>query len=785
VDQTGKSKYRAVRRIATGGMAEVILASQRGLAGFERLVVVKRILPHLRDDQEFIKMFLDEARLAALLEHPNIVKTLDIFRDHDTYSVAMEYIAGEDLRYIIGLARKKEITIPVSVACRVVADVASALEYVHQATDVDGKPMNMIHRDVAPSNIVVSYNGVSKLIDFGIAKTDISHIYTRPGTLKGKFAYMAPEQITHEELDQRSDIFPLGVVLFEMLTARRLFKGPSQAAVLKSVMEDPIPLPSKVNRLVPVALDQIVLTALHRTRSKRYQRMEEFQDAIEHVLRTACSSTGPKQVEKWMKATFPERRRHRLAVEREVIESARQPADDGATETTGLVPLFSGLDQSSTASFSTASGVSDSHNISAVSQVAARRPWLLFTIGAVVALILVAAVVLGFLVGRKEPAPRLRPVASQQMPDRTATLVVHALPPGATLFVDGQRQETTIGPEGLMVPVPVGSTVTIRAALRGFDDETQTVTAPTKGTAHIYLQLRRAGRATGEEKATVAQKQEPKPAAGQPSNPRRNARRGRPRRQVTQPEVKTGALLLAYSPAEAVVDLDGHRIAGSSPLRMTGLRAGDHTVTISAQGHATVTHQVHIPAAGKAKLDLRLAPKEPRVATLDIRSVPPGASVTVDGQPKGKAPVLGLQVSGEKSHTVEGRLSGHEPWRTVIAPSPGRNPTVMMQLSPLPRPPTAAAPRPAVVERELRVPRSTIGSKARGGSLFRRCQACHKKVVPKEKTQAQWSRWFAYGRHSKKAPLQKKFNLSELADVKAYLMSRAADVQSATAAGIK
>ena len=333
------SKYKLSRRVATGGMAEVLLAVQQGMGGFEKLVVIKRILPHLAQDGHFVQMFLDEARLAASLRHPNIVEIFDVHRDEQSFFIVMEYISGEDLRHLIKRFKRRRQVPPVPMVCRIIADAAAGLEAAHRAMDAEGQPLGIVHRDVSPGNIITSYDGATKVVDFGVAKANIHGTYTQPGTLKGKFAYLSPEQIQHQDLDHRSDVFSLGIVLWELLTTAKLFSGPSEAAVIRDVMEKRVDMPSLHNPEVTRDLDAVVMSALVRDPLQRTQSAGELRRQLEEVLRMAGQSVSPHRVAEWMQATFDVRYRHRKKLEGEVALESR----DGAAETPAqLPPLFTG-----------------------------------------------------------------------------------------------------------------------------------------------------------------------------------------------------------------------------------------------------------------------------------------------------------------------------------------------------------------------------------------------------------------------------------------------------------
>ncbi len=286
-------RFRLLRPLTAGGMAEIFLARQEGPEGFAKTVVLKRILPHLSESQEFVQMFLDEARLAALLSHPNIVQVFDFGEAEGAYYLAMEYLAGEDLGSIQRLAKRKGQQIPPQVCARIIAGACEGLYHAHTLSDGAGKPLNIVHRDVSPSNIMVTYQGVVKVLDFGIAKAEGKLMQTRTGVLKGKYRYMSPEQISGLELDQRSDIFALGVILHELLTGEPLFGGDNELAVIKSVMEHPVPPPRAKNPAIPEQIDEIVMRALERDRDRRFRSARQMRHSFEDFLsaRTYARST--------------------------------------------------------------------------------------------------------------------------------------------------------------------------------------------------------------------------------------------------------------------------------------------------------------------------------------------------------------------------------------------------------------------------------------------------------------------------------------------------------------
>jgi serine/threonine protein kinase len=278
-------KYRILRQIAQGGMAEIYLASASGIEGFEKLCVLKRILPLLATNREFVQMFLDEARIAASLMHSNVAQVFDIGSEAGSYYFVMEFLRGEDVRHILQSAVGQKSFIPLEHAATIVMGVCSGLHYAHEMRGKDGKRLQLVHRDISPQNVFVTHDGNVKLCDFGIAKSAAQLTETRVGTLKGKIRYMSPEQCRSESLDRRSDVFALSIVLWELLTLRRLFSGKSDFDIFKAIVEEPMPAPSQFRPDVPAQLESIVMKGLSREREDRFQTAQEMQLALEDWVR--------------------------------------------------------------------------------------------------------------------------------------------------------------------------------------------------------------------------------------------------------------------------------------------------------------------------------------------------------------------------------------------------------------------------------------------------------------------------------------------------------------------
>lgn len=276
------AQYELLTKFATGGMAELFLARELGVAGLERVVVIKRLLPHLADDPESVDMFLREARLVARLNHPNVVQTYELGEEDGEYFLAMEYLHGSTLRELQGLADDRGEGLPLEIAVSSIDQAARGLHAAHELRDFEGNLVELIHRDVSPQNLMVTEEGYVKLLDFGVAKAAEGKEATQSGNLKGKFSYMSPEQLHREELDRRSDIFALGVVLWELMTGERLFDRDGELETMQAITEESVPPPSSRNAAIPDPLDAVVIRALAKDREQRYQTAEQLrQDLVE------------------------------------------------------------------------------------------------------------------------------------------------------------------------------------------------------------------------------------------------------------------------------------------------------------------------------------------------------------------------------------------------------------------------------------------------------------------------------------------------------------------------
>ncbi len=274
-------RYEVLTHLATGGMAQIYLARQSGLGAFERHVVLKTILRERAQDQRFVTMFLDEAKLAATLNHQNIAQVYEVDQADGAYFMAMEYVHGENARAILETTLRRGWTIPLELAVMIVSGAAAGLHHAHERRGKNGAPLNIVHRDVSPANVMVGYDGSVKVLDFGIAKAEERATKTVGGTIKGKYGYMSPEQCKGKPIDRRSDIFALGICLYELTTLRRAFKGNDDFETMKRIVAGDVILPSVAVPGYPRELEAIVLTAMANDVNARFQNGQEMIEALD------------------------------------------------------------------------------------------------------------------------------------------------------------------------------------------------------------------------------------------------------------------------------------------------------------------------------------------------------------------------------------------------------------------------------------------------------------------------------------------------------------------------
>jgi len=442
-------RYEILRPLARGGMAQLHLARFGSIEGFEKLAVVKRLRPEHAERSDIVQMFLSEVRMLANMQHPNIVHVYDVGADAGAYWFAMEFLHGQDLR---ALVRKTGRQIPLEHALTIVTAMLAGLHYVHERRNTSGEPLGIIHRDVSPPNIFVTYDGNVKLLDFGIAKMERS-AHTQAGVLKGKVRYMAPEQASGEPVDRRTDVFAAGIVLWELTVGRKLFDAKNDVEVLVQITTTHPTYPSAIRPDYPAALEAIVMKALERDPAKRYQTAREMQQELEAFARDAKLALSPENLEAYMHETF-----------RDDLDAWQQAQREGKALSEHLndrLPVSTGTFPSASGSTSNVISGSQSSQFAAVSGRASRGRALLIGLVALAALALAASIALVFVLRHESAAP-VSSAATAAAPAEPTALATEPAVTAVTAAAAATTQPTaTAAPEAtattatLIAPVPL------------------------------------------------------------------------------------------------------------------------------------------------------------------------------------------------------------------------------------------------------------------------------------------------------------------------------------------
>jgi serine/threonine-protein kinase len=648
-------KYTLLRKLATGGMAELFLALHRSVASFEKLVVIKRILPSMNQDKAFIDMLLHEARIAATLSHPNIVQIFDVGLIDGTYFIAMEHIQGEDLRAIVRQMKKRGLSeFPTEHALSIVLGTCQGLAYAHEKRGLDGQPLNIVHRDISPQNVLVTYAGDIKVVDFGIAKS--GHLPgedTRSGRLKGKVPYMSPEQARGEDLDWRSDIFAAGVILFELTTGKRLFKGANELETLKLICESDYPWPSQVRRGYPRRLETIVMRALAKARGYRYQSAREMQADLESYVRDERIAVSDIELSKWMQSLFADR----IAQQKEALQDVKQLADIIAAQNLGDSGAFDSMELSSHSGTGASAMSSVSGAASAIAAPApAPRSGKIALVAAIAALVAVLAIVGGLALRKRPPAPvaAASAVAAVASPGaetgKLGSLRLESDPSEASIWVNGdaRAEKTPVTLERL----PLGSALQIKLTKEGYAPARHELTLTE---AHPHDSF----------KATLSK--------------------------------GTVTVTFTVNVPNPVVTLDGKAVTGN---RLEGVTANEeHKLAVAANGFApkvttfqagpneTKTFALQLerekPGAKKDDKPPGDEPKEPPKATgagkLNVGSRGGYCQVSVDGRGYGPTPVGGISLPAGP-HRVTCRADSGKTYSSGVKIEPDQTARVSFNL---------------------------------------------------------------------------------------------------------
>jgi serine/threonine protein kinase len=619
-------KYEIIKRLAIGGMGEIFLARQVGISGFERLVILKSLLPELAANQKFIEQFLDEARVGATLNHPNIVGIYEVGLWQGVYFIAMEYIRGENLATILDSCVEAKIPIPVGVTSCIIRDAALALDHAHSAKNVHNQELGLVHRDISPQNIMVREDGVTKVVDFGIAKAANRAARTQTGTIKGKLSYMAPEQLKSMSLDGRADQFALGVVFWEMLTRQRLFQGENDAASLVKTLEQPIQRPSEIVPTVPRELETIVMRMLQRNRDLRYERAGTVAQALDAYLGTISRNVRPPEVAAFVKQVVGDR-------------IASHHDDLTPTGDNFLIDLTS---REGEAAILLPDGSTARRHLTSL--VARRRP-LLMALGGLVATAVVLGASMAIVRGRGRHAEGRTLLQSGGEAAVAGNL-------GSRLG-EGQPVEDV----ALDIRQPVGAKIYIDGALWREPVPTSVV-GLRPGPHQVRLEL--AGQASIEKRVELA--------VGKPT-------------VVAEPIA--AALRLTSRPSRASVR-SGQALLGTTPIVLRNL-APDvaHTLRVEKRGYEPETVQVTLADAEKRSLVVELKRATPARAVSLERPEPlligdgylsvnttPWTQISIDGAPHGSTPLFKLRLPpGSHKLVLVNEQAGVNIARTVLVES--------------------------------------------------------------------------------------------------------------------
>jgi serine/threonine protein kinase len=616
-------RYLLLDKVASGGMAEVWRAKLSGEQGFQRIYAIKKILPHVAEDQDFITMFTDEAHITSSLQHANVAQVYEFAKTDDTYYLAMEYVSGKDLKGVWSYLRSRKTIMPVEIAAFIVQRLAEGLDYAHRRTDNFGQDAGIVHRDVSPQNVLLSWDGEVKVIDFGIARAIEKAGRTRPGTLKGKFAYMSPEQIRGLPLDGRADIFSIGVVLYELCTGERGFSADSEFSLLEMVRNVEIRPPSVVNRDLPSELERIIYKALAKDREHRYQLASELADDLQRFLLERGPPPSRHDLARFLRENFTvdfERERGRLESYKEMSgEDRTRPLRRPATG-----PINPVLDDSS------------SDETAAFAVVAKTRPDG-------------DSDAFGDHVGELDDArPDIRP-AARSRPVVDATSQAAAAPVTATrrTYAPPQpeldRSRFKAFAAALTATIFVGAAVVVGFfLLRGSGTGTVVVTVSGAPTAMVRFDDRNP--ATAEPSLTIERVRSGTHAIIV-ENPgfitfttSLVTEKNVPVYQIKAPLKRhSGKLRIASEPGAARVVLDGKDTELTTPASLDVEGETLHEVTLRLDGFKDSRRAgVKVAAAQEQLVEFRLVPEKVKI-TIDTR--PPGAELAINGQPIGTAPV--------------------------------------------------------------------------------------------------------------------------------------------------
>ena len=634
-------KYYLLDRLAVGGMAEIFRARTFGEGGFENQLVIKRILAHLSEDENFVRMFMDEARVTVLLQHANIVRIYDFGKIRANYFIAMEYVEGKDAKLLLRKVVEVGRRLPPEFAAYIALEAAKGLDYAHRKNSLEGVALDVVHRDVSPSNLLLAYDGVVKVADFGIVKASNVAETTDAGTLKGKFEYMSPEQAQGLPLDRRSDIFALGICLHELLTQRRLFKGETDVATLERIKRGDIPPPTSLNPAVPDRLEAICLKALRVDPTERYQDARELAADLLDFLYPVPPETIQQRLAAFMAEVFAEeiaREHQRLEettrVAREMHHSADAVELDEDWEAEDATPSTNG----SGARPRTGSGVRTRGTGSGARGAVESPPPASAPssrIGTIIALGMVAVAGVSAAAWFAAREPEVREVEKIVEVEQEATVGVVKLtiaPRAGRVSVDGAPRGE--GTSVVLSDLSPGPHV-VRVDAEGLAPWQETLTVVAGETERVGVTLTAAAAPPREARPRDERERDATPTAPASAS-------------------ATATVQFRSTPSGARVVMDGDTL-GITPFTWEGPAGQKRTFSFQLDGYQSANAVTTLPAGGgRTTVERALQARAAATGTINVNVVDGWAEIWVDGVKIKTSPLFNHTLS-EGVHEVRAR----------------------------------------------------------------------------------------------------------------------------------
>ncbi len=618
-------KYLLLKKLAVGGMAEIYRAKTYGVDGFEKELVIKRILPHCSADKDFIDMLIQEAKLSVLLSHANIVQVYDLSKVNDDYYIAMELIHGVNLRDIMYRCREIGKPLPTAIAVYIASEICKGLDYAHRKTDQNNQPLNIVHRDVSPQNILLSYEGEVKIVDFGIAKAAMNISHTLAGILKGKIAYMSPEQAMGKTVDSRTDIFSAGILLYEMLSGQKLFTGESQFEVLKKIRITRVS-PDSLPDSIPEQLRPIVVKALAYEVEERYQTAGDMQIDLTKYLYTNHVDFSPRRLAQFIKELFTDS----LRAEQEL--KAKETAADGLTSTMSVeegakqvsIVQREGMAEEDTARTERPrektpeprekTPLPKPRRTATPPPKAGKKSAIGKFIAASVILAVLGWLAYRFIPMKAVPEKVAEPPAAQ-LPAVKGSVRVVSTPEGAKILLDGQ--DTGKITPAVVADLETGGVYRLRVEKEEYSP------------AEMEVKI------TGPEEKGVTLTLAP----------------------------AAGTLEIVTEPSGASIVVDGVPTGKQSPATLENLKLKtDLKIVISKNEYEDFEQVVNLTSSKTQKISTKLTPISPSLGRISVNSTPAGAKVFIDDKDTGRTTPAAIANLASKKYEVGLKLDGFQEW---------------------------------------------------------------------------------------------------------------------------